>query len=96
MKFFIRLLFLLAATLFAISFTVRNTGKADIDLIFYQGSVPVPLLVFVSVFIGALLAWFFNLIGNFKKNIQTKKLKKKLELSETKISNLRKLPLKDA
>ncbi len=95
MKFFIRLLILLAGILFAIVFTITNPGKTDIDLFIYQGAVPVPLLVFVSVFIGALLAWSYNILGNFKKNMQTRQLRKKLELSETEISNLRKLPIKD-
>lgn len=95
MKSFLRLLILLGGAVFAVVLTLNNSESVAINLYLYKGTIQISLLIFISMFIGALLAWLFNSVGNLGKTMAIKSLNKKLEVSEIELSNLRKQPMQD-
>jgi len=76
-------------------FTVLNTASVEVDVYFYQTTVPVSVLIFVSLLVGAVLGVFVSLGLSFQHRVETRKLRKQLAQSEQELSNLRKIPMKD-
>jgi putative membrane protein len=86
---------LVLVVLLVMVFTVLNTASVEVDVYFYQTTVPVSVLIFVSLLVGAVLGVFVSLGLSFQHRVETRKLRKQLAQSEQELSNLRKIPMKD-
>lgn len=78
------------------TFTARNSGDIELDLVFGVVSPSVPIAFVVTLAIG----WLFGVLsmGLFAIRLlrQRRALKRSLKASESEVSTLRSLPLSDA
>ena len=95
MKRFAIFLLLVFVVLLVMVFTVLNTASVEVDVYFYQTTVPVSVLIFLSLLVGALLGVFVSLGLSFQHRVEIRKLRKQLAQSEQELSNLRKIPTND-
>ena len=94
-----RILFVVLAivlVLFAFAFTVLNTDKVGLNL--YIVEVPptsIALVIFISLFVGAVLGVVTSSGLVVKRQSEIRKLKRKLAVTEQEILNLRNIPIKE-
>ena len=81
--------------LFGISFAVLNAGMANLNLYLTTLSLPLSLLVTLSVGLGVVVGALLVLAKYWRLRLSHKYLKNQLKLKEEEISNLRSIPLKD-
>jgi len=96
MKRLATFILLVLVVLVVMAFTVLNTATVPIDVYFYQATIPVSVLIFLSLIVGALLGVFGSLGLSFQYRNEIRKLRKRLALSEQEVVNLRKIPVKDS
>ena len=96
MKRLATFILLVLVVLLVMVFTVLNTASVAVDVYFYQATIPVSVLIFASLLVGALLGVFASLGLSIRHRNEMRKLRKQLALSEQEVVNLRKIPLKDS
>ncbi len=95
MKALIYIVLILIAAAVSIVFTTLNPGEVTLNLYFGQFTVPISIVVIVSIFCGILLGLLANMLALYSRRREIRRLRKKLEIAETEVSNLRKLPLQE-
>ncbi|MFA7588534.1 MAG: LapA family protein [Novosphingobium sp.] len=95
MKRLVTFLLLVLVVLLVMAFTVLNTETVAIDVYFYQTAIPVSVLIFLSLIVGALLGVFGSIGMTLQLRVELRKLRKQLASSEQEIVELRKIPSKD-
>ncbi|MDX5333073.1 MAG: LapA family protein [Gammaproteobacteria bacterium] len=95
MKRLATFLLLVLVVLVVMAFTVLNTETVAIDVYFYQAAIPVSVLIFLSLIVGALLGVFGSLGMTLQQRVELRRLRKQLASSEQEIVELRKIPGKD-
>ena len=90
---FVALLFLLAIT-----FSLKNNENVLLYYYFEVGpfSIPLYLLVFVSVIFGILIGGVEGLFQKAKSNLTIRRLKKELDSKEKELTSLRNLPITES
>lgn len=93
-RLFFLIVFLLLLV-FGASFAVHNSDTVQLN--YYFGSVtgPLSLVVVLAMSIGALLGVVTSLIMVLGQRRQVSRLRRKLEVCEKEIRNLRQLPMSD-
>jgi putative membrane protein len=78
------------------AFSAINNGPVDIQ--YYLGTLTLPLsvVVIVSLIIGILLGALAIFIGTLRLRYENRRLLKKIDVSEQELNSLRILPIKDA
>ena len=78
------------------TFTAKNTGMIDIDLVFAEVTTSIPLAFTVAFAVG----WIFGILcmGFFALKLVNERrlLRRSLRMSQSEVSSLRNLPLSDA
>lgn len=96
MKRLVTFLLLVLVVLVVMAFTVLNTETVAIDVYFYQAAIPVSVLIFLSLIVGALLGVFGSIGMTLQLRVELRRLRKQLASSEQELVELRKIPDKDA
>lgn len=86
---------IIVVVIIATSFTVLNPGSVSLDVYFRKVEMPMSLLVFLSIVLGALLGLLASLSMVIKRQTEIRRLRKKLSVSEAEVLNLRNIPIKD-
>ncbi len=95
MKIFIKLIFLFVAVVLSVSFTVLNPGSVQVNL--YSNTVDLSLsaLVVITLFFGLVLGGLVSLVGQFGLKRTIRQLNRKLSDTETELTQLRRLAIRD-
>jgi putative membrane protein len=92
---FIKLLFFLFLVLLGSAFAVMNTENTHIDYYFGELDLPLPLLLIATLGVGALLGVLASLGSYLRLKHQNTELRRKINLAEEEVKNLRAIPIKD-
>jgi len=78
-----------------LAFAVLNSGA--VELKYYLGtlSIPLALLLVITLLMGALLGGIAGIGYVLHQRRENRRLRKKLSLIETELKNLREIPIKD-
>lgn len=78
-----------------LAFAVLNAGV--VELKYYLGtiSIPLALLLVLTLLFGVLLGVIASIGFLLKQRAETHRLRKKIDLVETELKNLRDIPIKD-
>ncbi|MFP4079643.1 MAG: lipopolysaccharide assembly LapA domain-containing protein [Ectothiorhodospira sp.] len=88
----ILILFSIVAVLLGASFTVINSNDVAVNLYLQTFQVPMALVVFVSMFIGAVLGGMACSGLVMRRGRDMRQLRKKCKRAEDEIARLRQLP----
>lgn len=88
-------LFILLLILFGVSFAVLNAEPVVINFYIGSSKLPLSLLLVLALFFGVMLGLFVSVFFAMKYRKANSKLRQRLKLTETEISNLRAIPVKD-
>jgi len=81
--------------IFAVLFTVLNATPVSIDYYAGQSTLPLSLLLVISLFAGAVLGVLASIGIMLRLKTENVKLQKELKLAENEVMNLRRIPLRD-
>lgn len=95
MKRILVILLVVAVVVVATGFTLLNPGTVEVDVYLRVVELPLALLVFLSIALGALLGVLAGLGMVVRRQAEIHRLKKKLAVSEQEVLNLRNIPIKD-
>lgn len=95
MKRILVIVLVVAVVVLATGFTLLNPGAVELDIYLRQLELPLALLVFLSIVLGALLGLLAGLGMVVRRQAEIRRLRKKLALSEQEVLNLRNIPIKD-
>ncbi len=93
----IRLVIVAVIILLLVLFIVYNNAKVSVEyLSMHFDNMPIWLVVFISVFSGMIMGWFFMFVDelSIKKNIKDKD--KELKALKEEIAQLRQLTISDS
>jgi len=95
MKRFLVITAIVIVSFIGLTFAVLNAGA--VELKYYLGtlSVPLALLLVVTLLVGALLGGVACVGFILQQRRENSRLRKRLSLIETELKNLRELPIKD-
>lgn len=94
MKRLVITLFLLLIALFGASITYLNAGEVSFDYYISTVTLPLAVLVFIALCIGALVGVLLSMGLVFAIRHDRAQLRKRLKLCEHEIKNLREIPIK--
>ncbi len=95
MKVLFYLVFLLAMAALVIVFTALNPQAVTIDLSVQRFTLPLSVVIILSVFFGVLLGLLFQLPGALGRRRHIGRLRRQLAQAEEELSRLRKLPVQE-
>lgn len=95
MKRILLVILFFVLVLLATAFTVLNAQSVTLDLYLREFAVPVSVLVFLTLIIGALLGMLASAGVILRRRQEIRRLKRRLALSEEEVLNLRNIPIKD-
>ncbi|MFN2348143.1 MAG: lipopolysaccharide assembly LapA domain-containing protein [Thioalkalivibrio sp.] len=96
MRKLILLLALGLAVLVGATFSLLNSVSVPVNLYLGQVELPLSILIFVSLLIGAILG-AFACTGFILRHLnENRKLRKRIRLAEEELTQLRKIPIKDS
>jgi uncharacterized integral membrane protein len=96
MRLFFIIILLLTVSVFGIIFTVFNAEQVPVNLYFVHYTLPLATVVFVAIFLGALIGIMLSFGALLRKNSEMSRLKKRFSSLEQEVDNLRKIPIKDS
>ena len=96
MRLFFIIILLLTVAVFGVIFTVFNAEQVLVNLYFVQYSLPLATVVFVALFIGALIGILLSFGAMLRKHSEMMRLRKRFASLEQEVDNLRKIPIKDS
>lgn len=91
----IMMMFYFLIVLCGVVFSALNAGTVQLNLYFKMYTMPIPLLMLLSLALGVILGCIVFLSRYWSLKVHHRKLKHQLELKEREIKNLRAIPLKD-
>lgn len=77
------------------TFAVLNAEPVNLNLFVMSPEMPLSLLVALALVIGALLGALVGMTFFIKLKFKYRQLKKRVEMAEREVENLRALPLRD-
>ncbi len=83
-----KVIVLLVLLVFVSIFAVMNADSVNVNFFFAKLDVSLALVIFISVLLGAIMAFVVSLLDRFKKYKQTDSLKKSLRECEQKVVEL--------
>ncbi|WJW76694.1 LapA family protein [Thiohalobacter sp. IOR34] len=92
---FISFLALLLLVLLGLAFSVLNAHPVQLDYFFGSRQVPLALTLVLTLAVGALLGILFSLGLVIRLKRENLRLRRKAQVAEQEISNLRAIPIKD-
>lgn len=78
-----------------VSFAVHNAAPAQLSYYFGTISAPLSLIVVVALFAGAVLGVMTSMMMVLAQRRKVSRLRRKLEVCEQEIRNLRQIPVRD-
>lgn len=90
---FLLVLFLM---LVALAFTTLNLGVMALHFYFINISLPIAVVVFLCMLIGAILGGLASALLLMRKTAELRRLRRRLAERERELDSLRNLPLKDS
>ncbi len=87
--------FYIALVLFGVSFALLNASLIKINLFVTYFKLPLSLLVLILIALGVFIGLLLSLIWYLRLSSEHRKIKKRLDLTEQEIKNLRAIPLQD-
>jgi uncharacterized integral membrane protein len=95
MKRIFGFLVLLLALVFGLSFAAINSAPATIDFYFGNLVAPLSLVLVITIAVGALLGVAASIAVLLTQRIEISALKKRLNICETEVHNLREIPIRE-
>lgn len=95
MKRILLWLLIIIVVLLGVSFSVLNAQPVTLDYYFAKGDIPLSIVVVASLSMGVLLGMASSLLVLYKVRRELARTRKKLQLKEKEINNLRAIPLQD-
>ena len=95
MKRLLTIIFLIILIAIGLSFTVLNAGEVELNYYFSTTSQPLAVIVLGAAVLGALFGVLATLSMVFAQKGENIRLRKKVDLIEKEIKNLREIPIKD-
>lgn len=95
MKKIISLVFSVFLVLLGLSFAILNAELVQLNLYIRTWQIPLSLAMIVTLILGVLLGFCIASIKIISLKRENSKLRKKSDVVEKEISNLRTMPLKD-
>lgn len=92
---FLSAILILVVLIFTISFTVINAHEVQINYYLGTSTLPLALLLVLSVALGALLGAVAVMSMVFRLRWEIAKLRRTAKLTEKEVSNLRSMPIKE-
>lgn len=95
MKRFLAITAIFIISFIGLAFAVLNAGT--VELKYYLGtlSIPLALLLVITLLVGALLGGVASVGFILQQRRENNRLRKRLSLIETELKNLREIPIKD-
>lgn len=81
--------------LFGITFSILNAQSVFINLYVVEWSLPLSLLVILSIILGSLLGMVIMLTRYFRLSCLLRKCQQQMRIQEKEIQNLRIMPIKN-
>lgn len=91
----IRYIVLIAILLIALGFALLNANQVTVNYYIGTRHMPLSLLLVFTFGLGCIVGLLTSLGWYFRASYQVYRLRKKLEVTEKELSNLRAMPLKD-
>jgi lipopolysaccharide assembly protein A len=92
----VMLLILILAVLLGATFTLLNSDSVSVNLYVARFDVPLSVLIFLSLLVGAVLG-AFACVGFMLRHVRdNRRLSRRARLAEDELSRLRKIPIKDS
>ena len=91
----IRYIFVLLLILFGVSFAILNSEMVSINYYLGAKQMPLSILLMVDFGLGLLIGWIGMGFRVMSLKTSLYRLKKKLQVAEKEIDNLRAIPVKD-
>ena len=79
-----------------LTFTSLNSGRIDLDLAFFAGTYPVPVVLVATFVLGTVFGMLCMTAFVFRLINERRTLRRALRMSESEVSSLRSLPISDA
>lgn len=95
MKRLLTIIFLIILIAVGLSFTVLNADEVELNYYFSTTSQPLAVIVLGAAVLGALFGVLATLSMVFAQKGENIRLRKKVDLIEKEIKNLREIPIKD-
>lgn len=95
MRKLIMLIVLILAILVGASFTLLNSDPVTINVYAVHLELPLSVVIFASLLIGALLGAFACVGWMLRRVRDHRQLSRRIRLAEDELSKLRKIPIKD-
>lgn len=78
-----------------VSFAALNASSVDVNFYITKISIPISVLMIISMGIGILFGTFLFVFRYWRLKIECHRVKNQLKLTETEIKNLRSIPIQD-
>jgi putative membrane protein len=95
MKKIVSLFFSIVLVLLGLSFSILNADLVKLNLYLKTWELPLSLVVISALILGVLLGFLVAMIKIVSLKRLNNKLRKKADIAEKEISNLRTIPIKD-
>lgn len=89
-------LLVLFLVLVALAFTTLNLGVMALNFYFLSVTLPIAVVVFLCILIGAILGGLVSGLLWMRKSAELRRLRRRLAEREKELDSLRNLPLKDS
>jgi putative membrane protein len=89
------IIFYLLIVLIGVSFAALNATSVKVNFYFAYLTIPISVLIILSMGIGILLGILFFLTRQWRLKAENRRIRSQLRLTEKEIKNLRSIPLKD-
>jgi uncharacterized membrane protein YciS (DUF1049 family) len=86
---------LIIILIFGVTFACLNAQPALLNFYFGKYSLPLSLLLAITLFLGCLLGMLASSISLLKEKTKNVRLQHRVKLAEQELANLRTIPLKD-
>lgn len=87
---------IITAALIGVVFAYFNTARVDLDYLFGQMSMPLVLALAITLVVGLALGLLISLPYAMRTRAELTATRRRLQLAETEIKNMRRQPLHDA
>ena len=80
MNRFLSLLIILPLFILVAAFAYKNAYLISVDLFLFQLDLPLTAVILISIFIGVIMGYLYNLMSLFKQKKKYRRLKNKKEV----------------
>jgi len=91
----VNVLVILTLLVLGLTFAILNAEPVTINYYVGKDTLPLSFLLTIAFLTGALVGLLIALVGFFRARRENRQLRKRIDLAEAEVNNLRSIPLKD-